>query len=61
MDMLNSIAAASMDMSAARFSVDYSLAVTKKTMETQELAGQELAKMLSSASEAKGKFIDTYA
>lgn len=61
MDMMRSIAAVSMDMSAARFSVDYSLAVTKKTMETQELAGQELTKMLSSAGEAVGKFIDTYA
>ena len=36
--MLESIAGAAMDMSAARFSVEYSMAVTKKVMDTQELA-----------------------
>lgn len=61
MDMMSSIAAASMDMSAARFSTDYSLAVTKKVMDTQELAGQEIAKMLAAAVPAKGQYIDTYA
>lgn len=31
--MLESIAGAAMDMSAARFSVEYSMAVTKKVMD----------------------------
>ena len=44
--MLESIAGAAMDMSAARFSVEYSMAVTKKVMDTQELAAQELLEML---------------
>ena len=38
--MLESIAGAAMDMSAARFSVEYSMAVTKKVMDTQELAAR---------------------
>ncbi len=61
MDMMNSIAATAMDMSAARFAVDYSMSVTKKVMDTQELAGQELLNMLSAAAPAKGQYIDTYA
>lgn len=62
MDLMNSIASASMSMSAAQFSVDLSLAVTKKVMDTQELAGQELSKLLSAAAApAKGQYIDTYA
>ena len=47
--MLESIAGAAMDMSAARFSVEYSMAVTKKVMDTQELAAQELLEMLPAA------------
>ena len=47
--MLESIAGAAMDMSAARFSVEYSMAVTKKEMDTQELATQELLEMLPAA------------
>ncbi|MCI8909226.1 MAG: putative motility protein [Oscillibacter sp.] len=58
--MLDAIASAAMDMSAAQFSVNYSMAVTKKVMDTQELAAQELLRMLPSA-EGMGQYIDTYA
>lgn len=60
--MMNSIASMAMDMSAASFATEYSLAVTKKMMDTQELAGQELVKMLEAVpTPAKGQYIDTYA
>ena len=58
--MLESIAGAAMDMSAARFSVEYSMAVTKKVMDTQELAAQELLEMLPAAP-SMGQYIDVYA
>lgn len=58
--MMNSIASMAMDMSAASFATEYSLAVTKKMMDTQELAGQELLNMLPSTP-GMGEFIDTYA
>ena len=53
--MLESIAGAAMDMSAARFSVEYSMAVTKKVMDTQELAAQELLVR------RRRQYIDVYA
>ena len=60
--MMESIASMSMGMSAASFATNYSLAGTKKMMDSQELAGQELAKMLEAVpSPAKGQYIDTYA
>ena len=46
MDMMNSIASASMSMSAAMFQQNYAMAVTKKMMDTEELALQELQEML---------------
>lgn len=46
MDMMNSIAAASMSMSAAKFAQQVDISVTKKAMETEELALQELTQML---------------
>ena len=58
--MLESIAGAAMDMSAARFSVEYSMAVTKKVMDTQERAAQELLEMLPAAP-SMGQYIDVYA
>lgn len=45
---------------AARFSVEYSMAVTKKVMDTQELAAQELLEMLPAAP-SMGQYIDVYA
>lgn len=60
--MMESIASMAMGMSAASFATNYSLAVTKKIMDTQELAGQELLNMLPDvAAPAKGQYIDTYA
>lgn len=60
--MMDSIAGMAMDMSAAQFATNYSLSVTKKVMDTQELAAQELMKMLpASPAPAKGSYVDTYA
>ena len=60
--MMESIASMAMGMSAASFATNYSLAVTKKMMDSQELAGQELVKMLEAVpSPAKGQYSDTYA
>lgn len=61
--MMDSIASMAMDMSAAKFSMEYSLAMTKKTMDMQEMAGQELLRMLPQQSPTvpMGDFIDTYA
>ena len=60
--MMESIASMAMGMSAASFAANYSVAVTKKMMDTQELAGQELTKMLQAVpTPAKGQYIDVYA
>ena len=60
--MMEQIAAMSMNMSAATVAQNYSIAITKKTMESQELAAQELLKMLpETPAPAKGQYIDTYA
>lgn len=58
--MMESIAGMAMDMSAAQFATNYSLSVTKKMMDSQELAAQELLKMLP-PSPGVGQYIDTYA
>ncbi len=55
--------------SAARLATDYSMSVVKKVMDTQELAAQEMARMLPAAQQTnevpaalrKGQFIDVYA
>lgn len=57
MDMMNSIAAASMSMSAAKLQQGVSVSVAKKAMDQQELALQELQRMLPD----QGHIIDTYA
>ena len=60
--MMESIASMAMGMSAASFATNYSMAVTKKMMDTQELAGQELMKMREAVPEpAKGQFFDVFA
>ena len=60
---MESIASMAMDMSAANFATNYSISVTKKMMDTQELAAQELLNMLpdQAAMVPKGDFIDVYA
>ena len=51
-----------MGMGAASFATNDSLSVTKKMMDSQELAGQELLKMLEAVpTPAKGDYIDVYA
>lgn len=60
--MMESIAAMASSMNAASFATNYSMAITKKMMDTQEMAGQELVKMLEAVpSPAKGQYIDVYA
>ena len=44
--MMEAIAGAAMDMKSAQLAAEYSVAVTKKVMDTQELAAQELLNML---------------
>lgn len=63
MDISMEIAAQAMSMQSLRFQQDYAVAVTKKAMESQELAGQELVRMLSAAAPAvpKGSYVDVYA
>ena len=46
MDLMGSIASAAMSMKSAQIAQSYDMAVTKKTMETEELALQELTQML---------------
>ena len=58
--MMDSIVSAAMDMKAAQFATQYSMAVTKKVMDTQELAAQEMLEMLP-AVQNPGQYIDTYA
>ena len=60
--MLESIASMAIGLSAASSATNYSMAVTKKIMDSQELAGQELMKMLEAVpAPAKGQYIDVYA
>ena len=60
--MMESIASMAMGMSAASFATNYSMAITKKMMDTEQLAVQELAKMLEAVpTPAKGQYIDVYA
>ncbi len=60
MDLMNSIASASMSMSAAQFAQQYSISLMKKTMDNEELAAQELLEMLPEIP-AKGQYIDVFA
>ena len=60
--MMESIAVMDMQMSAASFATNYSLAVTKKMMDSQELAGHEIEKMLEAVpNPSMGDFFDVYA
>ena len=62
MDLASSIASGAMTLSAAQTQQQYSIAVTKKVMDTQEIALQGLLEMLPQQSApAKGVYIDTYA
>ena len=60
MDMMSSIAGMAMGMQAAQLQQNVSLSVTKKSMDSVELAAQELLKKLPSEPGLGGQ-IDTYA
>lgn len=57
--MVESIASMSMSMSAAKLQQSVGVAMLKDTMQTQEMAVQNLINTISSATE--GLHIDTYA
>ena len=60
--MMDSIAAAAMSLSAASLQQSYSVAMAKKSMETQELAAQGLLEMLPrQAPMTQEGHIDVYA
>ena len=62
MDMMNSIAATGMQMSAAEFAQNYSMSVMKKAMDLSEQPAELLADMLPAAAAIpKGQYIDVYA
>lgn len=58
--MMNEIAMASMEMSAARISAGYAISMEKRMMDDMEQQAMGELEMLSSIP-AKGGFIDTYA
>jgi len=59
MDMVTSLAAYAMNMSAMKFQQDYSIALTKKVMDGEEVAMQELLDMMPQYSD--GRLLDVYA
>ena len=62
MDMMSGIAATATSLSAAQTLQSYSLAVSKKAMDTQEMAAKAMLEMLGQQPvPAKGTYIDTYA
>lgn len=60
MDMMTGIAAQATSMNAAQFAQQYAIGVTKKAMETQEMAAQELLEMLPQQP-PMGQYIDVTA
>ena len=64
---MSELTALSSAYSTASLATDYSMAVVKKVMDTQDLAAQEMTRMLSESQNAvpaplrKGQFIDVYA
>ena len=62
MSMTSSIAGASVSMASAELMQQYSVSVTKKAMDSQEVALQGLLEMLpQQTAPDKGVYIDTYA
>ncbi len=61
MDMMSSIAAQSMKMSETEFGQQYAISVTKKAMDTQEIALQEIQRMLPQTPPPMGYSFDVYA
>lgn len=60
MEMMDSVARMAMEMNSTRFATEYSMAVTKKVMDNQEMAAQQMLQMLPPPP-PKGSIIDTYA
>lgn len=60
MDMVTGIAAASVANSTAKLKMDVSLSVTKKAMDNQEMAAQQLMEMLPSV-QGTGQHMDVRA
>ncbi len=59
MDLMNSIASASMSLSSQKLAQQYSVSVAKKAMDSQELAAQELLAMLPQQPQVpKGQYLD---
>lgn len=59
MDLMSSIASASMSLSSQKLAQQYSVSVAKKAMDSQELAAQELLAMLPEQPQiSKGELID---
>lgn len=63
MEFMNSIAAMSMSLSAAKLQQSYSISLSKKAMDTQELAVQEMLEMMpeTPAPVESSSIIDVYA
>ena len=53
--MMESIAGMATQMSAAQFANQYAISVTKKMMDTQELAAQEMLTMLPPTPKSEAK------
>ena len=62
MDFSMEIASMAMNLKAAQYQQNYSLAVVDKAMDTMEQVGQELEEMLPEEIPLpKGEFLDVYA
>lgn len=62
MDLMSSIASMATEMSAAKFAMDYSVSITKKSMDAQETLAQGFLEMLPQGpAPSEAQFIDTYA
>lgn len=61
MSMASSVAAMATNMSAAQLQYNVSLSVTKKVMDSQEVAMQGLLEMMPPSPAGVGQNIDTYA
>lgn len=62
MSMMSSAAGASMSLASADLMQQYSVSMTKKVMDTQEVVAQKMLEMLpQQPALAKGMYIDTYA
>lgn len=60
MDLTAGIAAASMTMSTAKLQMNVNLSMTKKAMDSQEMAARQLLEMLP-VSQELGQYVDVQA